>query len=99
MKDIIIYSVKVIGGAFLVCLVLAIVIHLVMSSNAKQLVCTSDEGDITIIYNKKGITGYNVDNMEFDLEEQREYALEIGIDAYLDEFSEWFSSNTSGTCK
>ena len=99
MKDMVIYAIKIIGGIFLICLVFAIVMHLVMSSNSKQLVCTSNEGDITIYYSKKGVIDYTADGIEFDLEEQREYSVAVGIDAYLDEFSEWFQNNTTGTCQ
>ncbi len=99
MKDMVIYAIKIIGGIFLICLVFAVVLYFVMASSSKQLVCTSDEGDITIYYSKKGVLDYTADGMEFDLEGQREYSVKVGIDAYLDEFSEWFQNNTTGTCQ
>ena len=30
---------------------------------------------------------------------QKKYAEQIGVDAYMKEFSTWFSSNTTGSCK
>ena len=35
---------------------------------------------------------------EGSLDQQKKYAEQVGIDAYLDEFSNWFSSNTTGSC-
>lgn len=36
--------------------------------------------------------------MSYDLDTQKSYAEQIGIDAYLEEFSNWFSNNTTGSC-
>ena len=99
MKNMIFFAVKVIGGIFLAVFLLVIVLQFVLSIGIKRLVCTADEGSITIIYNKDNITGYDADNIEYDLEEQQQYASEVGVDAYMKEFSEWFQSNTTGSCK
>lgn len=69
-----------------------------LTADANKLVCKSNEGNITIMYKNDEIIGYTVVNMEYDLDEQKEYAKEIGIDAYILEFKEWFSSHTTGSC-
>ena len=50
------------------------------------------------MYNDKEIVGYSASNITYDLDQQQDYAKEVGIDSYMDEFSTWFESNTSGTC-
>lgn len=50
------------------------------------------------MYNKDGITGYSTNNMTYDLDGQQAIAKQIGVDAYLEEFSKWFSDNTTGIC-
>ena len=90
---------KYIGGLVVVGIVIGIGIFIFISLTSKKLVCESKEGDITLMYNDKTITGYKANNMSFNLDEQQKYAEQIGIDAYLNEFSTWFSNNTSGSCK
>lgn len=89
---------KTIIGVVIGIFAIAIIAIVVVSLTSKKLVCESAEGNITIMYNSKTIKGYKAKNMRYDLEGQREYAESIGIEAYLDEFSEWFSNNTTGTC-
>lgn len=89
---------KTIIGVVIGIFAIAIIVIAVVSITSKKLVCESEEGNITIMYNSKTIKGYRAKNMRYDLEGQREYAEKIGIEAYLDEFSEWFSNNTTGSC-
>lgn len=70
----------------------------VVSSSSNKLECKSDIGNITILYNEEEIVGYNAVNISYDLDKQKEHAKNIGINAYLDEFYEWFTSNTNGNC-
>lgn len=63
-----------------------------------KLVCKSKEGNITIMYNKRGINGYSAVNMKYNLSEQKNYAKQVGIDEYIKEFNYWFETNTSGSC-
>ena len=51
------------------------------------------------MYTKKQITGYTAKGITYDLDGQKEYAKKVGVDAYIEEFSEWFKNNTTGTCK
>ena len=48
----------VIGGIVVGIVVLGVVIFGVTSLTSKKLVCKSSEGNITIMYNDKIITGY-----------------------------------------
>lgn len=88
----------IIGAVVLFFVVFGVVIFTIISVNSKKLVCKSDEGNITIMYNKKTITGYNAKGMSYDLDGQKDYADKIGIDAYIEEFENWFKTNTTGTC-
>ena len=88
----------IIGGIFLFLVVAFIVLYLIISATSKKLVCKSDEGNITIMYNDKTINGYTASGISYDLDGQKKYAEEIGIDAYIEEFSTMFSNKTAGSC-
>ena len=79
----------------IVALVLFIVTLIVISiMNRHEMACTSSRGNITISYDQKKVIGYVSTNVEYDYDKQREYAERIGIDQYLDEYEDWFKSNT-----
>ena len=89
----------IIGGIVVVIVILVIIVFFFFSMTSNKLVCECDEGtNITIMYNDKTITGYTAKGISYDLDGQKEYAESIGMDAYLDEFSTYYSSNTSGSC-
>lgn len=88
----------IIGGIFLFLVVAFIALFLIISATSKKLVCKSNEGNITIMYNDKTISGYTANGLSYDLDGQKKYAEEIGIDAYIEEFSTMFSNNTTGSC-
>ena len=98
-KNPIIKIIVIIAGVMIGFIVLAIAIVFITSANSNKLICKSKEGNITIMYNDNELTGYTVTGMSYDFDEQKEYAKQVGIDAYLDEFSTWFSTNTTGTCE
>lgn len=89
----------IIGGVIIGVIVFAVAIIIIMSFSSNKLVCESGEGDITIMYNNKTITGYKAVDLIYQFDEQKLYAEKIGIDKYIDEFSEWFSNNIDGSCK
>lgn len=89
----------IVGGIVIGFVILFVVIFFAISASSKKLVCKSNEGNITIMYNKKEITGYTANGISYDLDGQKEYAKTIGINEYIEEFSEWFSNNTTGSCK
>lgn len=90
-----------IAGAVSICLIIFLVMTVfrIISDSSNKLICTSPEGNITIMYNEDEIVGYTASKMTYDLDEQKEYAKQVGVEAYLDEFNEWFENNTSGICK
>ncbi len=71
----------------------------VTSLTSKKLVCKSSEGNITIMYNDKTIKGYTANGLSYDLDGQKKYAEQVGIDAYIKEFANWFKTNTTGSCE
>lgn len=91
-------TLTVIGSIVVGIIILGIIIFTIVSANSKKMICKSSEGNITIMYNDKTITGYTASGMSYDLDNQKEYAEQVGIDSYLSEFASWFSSNTTGTC-
>lgn len=88
----------IIGGIVLAIAVLGGIIFAVISLTSSKMKCTSSNGNITIMYNDERITGYSASGMSFDLDAQNIYAKQMGIEAYLDEFEDWFVDNTGGTC-
>ena len=86
----------VIGIIIFVVIVFSIISIFVNSSD--KLVCKSDQGNITLSYNEKTVTGYTASGITYKLEEQQKIAEQIGIDSYLEEFEKWFTTNTTGSC-
>lgn len=89
----------IIGGIVLFIIIFCVIIFEIISMTSEKLVCKSNEGNITIMYNSDTITGYKSVNITYDLDGQKEIAKQIGIEEYIKEFKEWFSSNTTGSCK
>ena len=88
----------IIGGIVVGLIALIVIIFTVVRLTSQTLACTSDEGNITLMFNDRTIRGFTARGMGFNLDEQRAYAEQIGMEAYIEEFSQWFSSNTTGTC-
>ena len=88
----------IIGGIVVGLVVLVVIIFFIVSATSEKLVCKSNEGNITIMYNDKTLTGYTATGLTYDLEAQKAYAEQIGVEAYLDEFSTLFSTKTTGSC-
>lgn len=65
----------------------------------QKMTCESSIGNITLLHNDKEIKGYTTTGeISYDLDEQQPLSRYKGIDAYLDEFEDWFEYNTNGTC-
>ena len=88
----------IIGGVVLGVVLLGGIVIFVISSTSNKLVCKSNEGNITIMYNDKTLTGYSAKGISFDYDGQKKIAEQIGVDVYLTEFATWFGNNTTGTC-
>lgn len=88
----------IIGGIVVAIIVFIIIIFLVTSASSNKLVCESNEGNITLMYNDSNIKGYTARGITYDMKQQQEIAKQIGIDSYLEEFKTWFETNTTGTC-
>ena len=82
----------IIGGV-----VITTIVFVSGANTFEKLVCKSPEGNIAIMYDDK--VKYHIsNNIAYDLDNQNALIEKIGIDAYLEYFSIWFSTNTSGTC-
>lgn len=88
----------IIGGIILGIILLVVIIFIIVSATSKKLECASSQGNITIMYDEKTIKGYLASGMSYDLDTQKTYATQIGIEDYLDEFTDWFEVSTDGTC-
>lgn len=91
-------ALMIIGGIVVVVAVIIFIVFQFASDASNKLICTSNEGSITIMYSDKTIVGYTASNMDFDMDGQTKIAEEMGIKAYIDEFNAWFSNNTTGSC-
>ena len=88
----------VIGGIVVGFIVLGIVVFSCVSLTSKKMKCKSNEGNITLMYNKKTITGYTAKGITYDMDGQKQIAEQIGIESYITQFESWFKTNTTGTC-
>lgn len=87
----------VVGGAGIVAGLFLMMITF-FTKDSKELICKSEKGNITIRYNTNGIISYKASDMSYDLNGQKKYAKQVGMDAYVSEFNTWFVTNTAGTC-
>lgn len=97
-KNKLVMILAIIGGFVVGLIIIVLAIFSITSSNSDKLVCKSKEGNITIMYNESGITGYTASGIGYNLEEQKLVAEKFGINRYITEFNNWFISNTSGSC-
>lgn len=85
---------------FVVLLVIGLVVYITVNKgNSKELVCTSNAGNITIYYDKSTVIGYTQNGYDYSLLSEKSRAETIGIDKYIEEFTNTFVSATNGTCK
>lgn len=89
----------IIGGIVLAIAAIAAIIIGITYATSKKMICKSNEGNITLMYNDKKITGYTAQGIKYDLDGQQKLSEQIGVDEYLNQFSNWFSTDTTGTCK
>ena len=77
----------IIGRITVSIIVLGATIFFLTSGTSNKLICKSDEGNITIMYNDSTIKGYAAVNLTYDIDGQRSIANEIGIDEYISQFA------------
>ena len=86
-KNNIIILVVVVVIIFIVAIISLVgVLFINVSNSSNKLICQSKEGNITLMYNSQELIGYTTSGMKYDLDEQKKYASEIGINAYIEEF-------------
>ena len=90
-------TIFIIIGAVVLVAIVACILFFFMGT--KKLTCKSSQGNITLRYSKDNIVGYTAKNINYDLDGQQKIAEKIGVDAYLEQFKQWFANNTDGTCK
>ncbi len=85
-------------GAIVLGILIFVLLFVIHGAKTKKMICESPEGSITIMFNKDGLTGYTANGILYEFDEQKEIASKVGVDDYLKEFNDWFTSNTTGTC-
>lgn len=95
----------IVGGFIFGVIILGVIIFVIVSAiitnvanNSNQLVCESSRANITLLYNDSELIGYITNNMNYDLSDEKSEAKSIGLDNYLQDFSDWFSGYYDGTC-
>lgn len=81
-----------------VVMVVVISINGIGNSNAKQLVCKSNNSNITLTYDNNSIIGYTLNGYSFDLLLEQNRFTQLGMDKYIEDFANTFNANTFGTC-
>ena len=71
--------------------------YIMTAITSDKLTCKSKEGNITLIYNDT-VEYFFTDNIYYNLDNQKAMIEKVGINNYIDYFSNWFNSNTSGKC-
>lgn len=90
----------IIGGIVVGLIILGGIIFFTIYVKSDKIICSSSNGNITILYNEDELSGFTTSgNLTFDFDTQNAYAKTIGTDSYIEEFKTWFSENTDGTCK
>ena len=62
----------IIGGFVVGIIILGVIVFSAISATSKKILCKSDEGNITIMYNDKTITGYTANGISYDYDGQKE---------------------------
>ena len=89
-----------VGCGIVILAVIAMVVMVLVSdgNKGKQLVCQSNNGNITLYYNSETVNGYTSNGYSFDLLSEQSRAEQMGVDAYIKEYSGFFAANNNGTC-
>ena len=81
-------------------LLLGALIFFIVLGFSDKLVCKSQYGTITIMYDDKTIVGYTATGiLTYDLDAQKAYAEQIGIDNYINQLTYNFNRDFGGKCE
>ena len=97
-KKTLIIVLAIVGGLIALFVIAILAVVLLFQSGSQQLVCKSEQGSITILYNDNSLTGYKSNGISYDLDQQKAIAERIGVDVYIIQFNNWFTANTTGSC-
>ncbi len=98
-KKSIVKILAIVSGGAIITIILYGLVSYKISLHYYELECQSNEGHITLIYNKSKITGYTAGKINYNLSQQQVVAKKMGIDNYISQFIDWFEDTTTGTCK
>lgn len=79
-------------------LMVAGIIGFVMLSS-KSIICRSARGNVTLSYKEDRIVEAKTKDISFDLEGQNKVFKELGKAKYIEEFRQWFKTETGESCK
>ena len=85
-KKSIVKILAIVSGVVVAAIILYMIISYKKSLHYYELECQSNEGHITIIYNKSKITGYSASKISYNLVQQQNEAQKMGIDNYISQF-------------
>ena len=89
----------IIIGIISILFVISIVLYFVLKEKKNVMTCTSNTGTIVIKYTNKKIVDYTiVDGISFDVKENNKIIKSKGIDYFISQYNNWFSTNKFGTC-
>ena len=86
------------GIVILAVILMNIFVFINRENSSNKLVCQSNNGNITIIYDEDTIIGYTAKEYTYDLLSEKNRAEQMGIDKYIKEFSNTYATSTLGTC-
>jgi|GEM_PF-3684986 len=89
----------IVGGIVLVAVILVVAAFSFMNATSKKIKCSTSNSSITLYYNDESLVGYEVVNMEFDLDYAKNIVNTVGIDEYIDQFEEVLEDDYSGVCE
>lgn len=79
-------------------LIVILIVMITPNSSYNKLICESDQGSITIIYDDKDLKDYKNKGIDYDFESHKNLAKEVGVNKYITDFMQWFGNNTTGEC-
>lgn len=92
------HKLKLVFGLIIAIVIAIIVIFKSGATGPDKLVCKSDKGNLTIMYNKNELVDYEADGIDYDLDADKLEANKIGVEKYIIAMYSWFVDTKQGTC-